>query len=56
MVCHTGQLAVIHGPDVFLAKRELNMSSRMLASGDIHLLLLSLSLQLEAQCVTLVMS
>ena len=56
MVCHTGQLAVIRGPYAFLSKHELNMSSTVLESGDIRLLLPSLSLELEAQRVTLVMS
>lgn len=33
MVCHTGQLAVIHGPCAFLSKHELNRSSTMLGLG-----------------------
>lgn len=56
MVCQTGQLFVIHDPMLFLAKSEQNMSNMMLGSGGIHLPLSSLSLELEAQCVTLVMS
>lgn len=56
MVCHAGQLAVIRGPYAFLSKHELNMSRTVLGSGDIHLLLPSLSLELVAQRVTLVMS
>lgn len=47
MACRRGRLAVTHGPYVFLAKNELNMSSGTLGSGHIHLLL---SLELEAQC------
>lgn len=36
MVCHPDQLAVIHGPPVFLAKSELYMSSMMLAGIGGH--------------------
>lgn len=57
MVCQTCQLVVLHGPYVvFLAKSGQNMSNMMLGSEGIHLPLSSLSLELEAQCVTLVMS
>lgn len=33
LVSHTGQLAVIHGPFVFVLKHELNMSITVLESG-----------------------
>lgn len=47
MVCHHGRLAVIHGPCVFLAKRELNVTSTVLGSGTFIFRSLSLSWRLN---------
>lgn len=50
------QVSSLSSMDPVCLKHELNMSGTMLESGNIHLLLPSLSLELEAQCVPLVMS